>query len=206
MFYAVLRVHSYRDSVTDLSGIRGSNDIKNFRRVWMNEKAKQMSYVYRIIWALYGKYYTPFFILSEKCMCYFLEKCLSRKRSSPTKNLTCNIFFYIINQTLVRYLRRIMEIANELTYLGIYFLHGVLARDKIRKIFFWFKTWKQSRKVQFLRKELQLLDGELVQKFCRLDLIPASSISHLSAVTAQLLTRLAHTKLTKSTGLAARCW
>lgn len=94
-----------------------------------------------------------------------------------------------------------MEIvANELTYLGIYFLRGALARDKIRKIFFWFKTWKQSRKVQFLRKELQLLEAELVQKFCRLDLIPASSISHLSAVTVQLLTRLAHTKLTKSTG------
>lgn len=27
-------------------------------------------------------------------------------------------------------------VANELTYLGIYFLRGALARDKIRKIFF----------------------------------------------------------------------
>lgn len=91
--------------VTDLfRTTRGSNDVKNFRRVRVNENPNETNVDLVCLpnyLALYRKYYMPF-ILFEK---YISQTSLSRVIIRALRKISRVTFSFTINQTLVRYLR-----------------------------------------------------------------------------------------------------
>lgn len=94
-------------------------------------------------------------------------------------------------------------------YLDIYFLHGALTRERRDKEIFVLilKLGRAISESAISLEGIAAISGRTRTQVLPFRFNSRCSISYLSAVTAELLTRLAHTKLTKSAGpLDAWCW